>query len=374
MKKRTVAALLLIPLLTGCALPAAERREVEQLRVIQTLGADYAPEGLRLSLAAAAPPGVGEPEPCLSGSGRNFSAALEQIRARSVEEELFTGHVRALLLGEEAAVRGLDDLLGTVCRSADLRLDMPLYLVRDGTAEELMNGVGSGGRGVTEVLQAAELRIERQRGARGGTAAELLRSLSRSGGGLLPALRYEQASESEGRTAAPAGLGVIKDGKLLAWIEEGDCLGADLLRGSCGSRELSVRDLQGLPASLELQRGETRLVPVWNEDGSLRGVDVLARVRAAVLETAADSDEGGALYDDYLTAQLEAAISETLSRVLSLERQLALDFLDLGSRLELAAPTPWRALGQPFGALLPALEISITVRGELSHRYDAKEA
>ena len=39
-----------------------------------------------------------------------------------------------------------------------------------------------------------------------------------------------------------------------------------------------------------------------------------------------------------------------------------------------AAPTPWRALEQPFGALLPALEISITVRGELSHRYDAKEA
>ena len=366
--------LCLLPTLTGCAQLLPESREVEQLQIIQTVGVDYVPGGVGLTLAAAASPGAGGPSPALSGSGATFSAALERIRMTSAEEELFTGHVRTLLVGQEAAEHGVDDLLGTVCRSADLRLDMPFYIVRGGTARELMQGASSGSLGITEILQAAEVRQERRQGSRGSTADEIQRSLLRCGSALVAALSYGDAAESGGKTAVPAGLAVLEEGKLVAWIETDDCLGAELLRGSTGSRELSVLDLGGLPVSLELQQGECAVSPVWNADGGLRGLDIDARVRAAVLETAADSTEGLERYDDYLTGQLEAAVSERLGRILQLARQLELDVTGLGGRIEQADPERWRALEEPLGALLPSLEISITVRGELTHTYDAKEA
>lgn len=374
--KRTVLFSLLFFLLlqlSGCGL-LPERRELEQLLIVQTVGVDYAPGGVKLSLAAAAGQEQPEPPPALTGSGPTFSAALERIRDSSVEEELFTGHVRSLLVGEEAAERGLEDLLGTVCRSADLRLDMPLYLVRGGTAERLMQGAGSESRGVTEILRAADTRRERQQGIRGGCAGTILRSLIRRGGALAPALRYEKAAEDGGMTAVPAGYGVLADGKLCAWIEADEALGADLLLGGTAGRTLDVLDLEGMPATLMLQQGSCRLQPVWDEDGALRGLDVTAQVRAAVLETAADSAVGTEAYDDHMTAQLESAVSDRIGRILRLERQLSLDFLGLEEPLRLASPEHWQQLTEPLGDLLPGLEISITVRGELTHSYDAKDA
>ena len=367
-------SILMLPALTGCTRLLPQRREVEQLQIIQTVGVDYAPGGVRLTLAAAAGPKGEGPGPTLSGSGRTLSAALEAIRDRAAEEELFLGHVRGLLVGQEAAEHGLNDLLGAVCRSADLRLDMPVFLVRGGSASALMEGAASGELGITEILQAARLREERRQGGKGSSAGEIQRSLLRNGSALVTALAYGDAAESGGKTALPAGLGVLAEGKLVAWIEQDDCLGAELLRGRSGSRELSVLDLGGLPVSLELAHGESRVLPVWNEDGSLRGLDILARVSAAVLETAADSAEGLERYDDYLTGQLEAAVSERIGRILQLSRQLELDVTGLAGRMEQSDPERLRALREPFGSLLPGLEISITVRGAITHSYDAKEA
>lgn len=347
---------------------------MEQLRIIQTVGVDYTPGGVKLSLAAASGQEQREPPPALTGSGPTFSAALERIRDSSVEEELFTGHVRGLLVGEEAAEHGLEDLLGTVCRSADLRLDMPLYLVRGGTAEKLMQGAGSESRGITEILRAAETRRLRRQGARDSDAGAILRSLIRRGGALAPALRYEKAAENGGMTAAPAGYGVLAEGKLCAWIEPDEALGADLLLGATAGRTLDVLDLEGMPATLALQQGSCRLVPVWDENGGLRGLDVTAQVRAAVLETAADSAVGSESYDDHMTAQLESAVSDRIGRILRLERQLSLDFLGLEEGLRLSSPDRWQPLTEPLGALLPGLEISITVRGEIAHSFDAKDA
>ena len=174
-------------------------------------------------------------------------------------------------------------------------------------------------------------------------------------------------------TAAPAGYGVLAEGKLCAWIEPDEALGADLLLGGTAGRTLDVLDLEGMPATLMLQQGSCRLLPVWDEDGSLRGLDVTAQVRAAVLETAADSAVGTEAYDDHLTAQLESAVSDRIGRILRLERQLSLDFLGLEG-LRLSSPDRWQPLTEPLGALLPGLEISITVRGEIAHSFDAKDA
>ena len=390
--RRALSLLLCVGLLAGC-LPLggcgslySNYREVEQLRVMQTLGLDDAPGGVTVTLAAAADPAGGAP-PCFSAAGASVSAAIEAARQRSVEEDLFTGHLRQVLVGEAAARRSLEPILTFICRSPDVRLDMPLFILRDCTAREVMTEAGSGERGISEILQAAHGRLDAQAGGHVFTAGELLRSVERRGSGLVCALRYGPASESGGApdagegaasganaaeppytTAAFGGYAVIRGGALCEFLDPDAALGVDFLLNTVGIRELVVRDRFGAPVTLEIARGGTRLQPLWNEDGSLRGIEIYASVTASLLET------GGALSAvesaDYLTGQLEAAVSDRIGAALWLARTLETDYLGLRDRVEQAAPLRARRLETDLGALLPALELSIAVRGELRHSHD----
>ena len=88
--------LLLAPLLIGCGALYAQRREVEQLQVMETLGLDPALGGVVLSLASSS--GVGEGKAlCYSAAGASCSDAMDRLRSRSLEELLFCGHLQHIL-------------------------------------------------------------------------------------------------------------------------------------------------------------------------------------------------------------------------------------------------------------------------------------
>ena len=360
-----------LPLLCGCGALRGGYPRLEQLRVVQTLGVDAAGAGLRLTLATAAGErGAEDDAVCLSAEGPSLPAALSRVQSRSTEETLFCGHVRQLLVGEEVP---LAPLLETICRSADLRLDMPLYLLRGGSAEALMREAGSGSRAITEVLDAVRGELDYRSESRAYTAGQVLRDLQRQGRALLFVLREGRAAESgedgrEAQTALPAGFAVVKDGEVCAWLGTEALLGLSLLRNCFGVQELTIPDRSGRPATLELRQGSSRVRPVWGEDGSLRGLDIGARFSASLLETA-ESPLTEAYVDD-LTARLESAVSERLRVLLTRSKNLEADFLGLGPRVEAAAPLAFRRLETPFPALLPKLEISLAVQSRILHEYD----
>ena len=188
MRKRAYLIILYLltaaPFLSGCGSLYANYREVEQLRVMQTLGIDRAPGGVTVTLAAAADPG-GEVPLCFSGTGESVSAAVESARLHAVEEDLFTGHLKHVLIGEEAARQSIDPFLSYICRSPDARMDMPLFVLRGGSAREAMQAAGNEEKGVAEVLQGAQSKLDTQMGGHVFTAAEVLRACARSGSALI---------------------------------------------------------------------------------------------------------------------------------------------------------------------------------------------
>lgn len=370
-----VLFLCFFPLLAGCSLKSGYPR-LEQLRIIQTLGVDAGDAGLRLSLATAAGGGNGEDAVCLSADGPSFSAALERAESLSTEETLFCGHIRQLVLGEDVA---LEPLLSYIGRSADLRLDTPLYLLRGATAEELLSGAGSESRGVTEILDAVRAELDYRSQSLGFSAGQVLQDLQRQGSTLLCVLRYgdaaentgeaeEEASEEQIRTAAFDGFAVLREAEICDWLEPEELLPISLLRNTMGVQPLTIQDMNGKPAALEIRQGSSRVRPIWREDGSLQGLDITAKLRASLLE-APGSPLSDAYIDD-LTARLEAAVSERLRGLLTRSKTLRADFLGLGPRLEQAAPLAWRRLETPFPELLGKLEISLTVQGRIQHDYD----
>ena len=275
----------------------------------------------------------------------------------------------------------IDPLLRQIARSSDLRLDMPLYLLRGGSAEELMNSSGSGTRSIGEILDALQAELDRHCDSQLFTARQILRDEQRQGSALLCALSASDAAENENsavderavetekaRTAVLSGFAVLRDGEICAWLDREELLGISLLRGCFRSREIRLEDMNGHGAILEISEGRSRLKPVWNEDGGLSGLDIRVTVGASLLES--EQKEISDPYVNDLTAKLEAAVSEELRGLLTRSKSLRADFLGLGPQVEEASPLAFRQLETAFPALLPKLEISLSVQGALLHSND----
>ncbi len=404
--------ILALPLLTGCGSIYSNYREVEQILAVQTMGLDRLPGGVLLSLAAPSAARQDGKPVYLSGTGESISLAMERVRNYSNEEDIFPAHINHLVVGEDTARQGIDFCLNYLCRSPEMRIDTPLYVVRDCRAYDLISGVISSGTGICEVLQSVKTNADERSDSYIFTADQVLRNLERYGSCLLCALEYSEATEVSGggsgqgsgssgqesggsgksggnaqassgdsgesgggMTAAVSGYAIIKDGKLCGFIDRDRAVGASFLMDLAAVTRIDVSDRDGRAVTLDVSQGGTKLRPVWADDGELQGLNISADVTASILEMDAEIPEGTSEeFEDYITAQLENAISERISSVLRLSRRLEADFLGLAGRVEMSDPVKFRNMERSFTEALPELELRVSVSGTLNHTNNLKDA
>lgn len=409
-----------LPALSGCGSIYSNYREIQQLMVVQTMGIDREKGGVQVSMAAAAEASGGGPRR-MSAQGSTVTAAIDRAYKLSYEEEIFFSHVNHLLVGEAAAEEGLDAFLDYVSQSPTMRIDIPLYIVRGGTANQAVMEVGDSSKGISEVMQTVHESFASPSNSRVFTVADTINSLRRYGSALVCAVECVPSSESvspgksesaqgggeqntqegegqntqqgeeqnpqpeEGQNAqdktqgenplmaVPAGYAVIRDGKLCKFIEPEEAVAVGLLTGSLPITDITVTDRNGKNASLELNQGSAQIVPVWGGKGQLKGLNIQAQVSASVLETDNWQHGSSSEYINHLTAQLESAVSQRLSSLLRTSMKLKADFLGLAGQVERKSPENYRLMSQRFSELLPGLELQITVSGQLSHTNDMKD-
>lgn len=411
--KRFLSLLIIIcflPALSSCSV-YANYREIQQLMVVQSMGLDREKGTVQVSMAAAAEASGGGPKR-MTAQGATITAAIDRAYKLSYEEEVFLPHVNHLLVGEAAAEEGLEDFLDYICQSPAMRIDMPIYIVRDGTASQAVMEVGDGSKGIAEVMQSVREAFASPSNSQVFTVADTVNSLARFGSALICAIRCETPTETvdtekkadsgQGNqaqnqqqqnpeqgsgeesgektsqeqkplTASPAGYAVIREGKLCKFIEPEETAAVGLLTGSLPITDITVKDRNGKNAALELNQGSAEITPVWGGKGELKGLNIQVQVGASVLES--DNRDSGSSneYIDQLTAQLESAVSQQLNSLLRSSMKLKADFLGLAGRVERSSPENYRLMSQPFPELLPGLELQITVSGQLSHTNDMKE-
>lgn len=421
--KRFLSLLIIIcalPALSGCGSIYSNYREIQQLMVIQTMGIDREKGGVQVSMAAAAEASGGGPRR-MSAQGSTVTAAIDRACKLSYEEEIFFSHVNHLLVGEAAAEEGLDTFLDYVSQSPTMRIDIPLYIVRGGTANQAVMEVGDSSKGISEVMQTVHESFASPSDSQVFTVADTINSLLRYGSALVCAVECVPSSESvspgkaeseqqssgqsaqggEGQSAqqgeeqkpqavegqnsqdktqgenplmaVPAGYAVIRDGKLCKFIEPEEAAAVGLLTGRLPITGITVTDRNGKNATLELNQGSADIVPIWGGKGQLKGLNIQAQVIASVLETDNWQQSSSNEYINHLTAQLESAISQRLSSLLRTSMKLKADFLGLAGQVERKSPENYRLMSQRFSELLPGLELQITVSGQLSHTNDMKE-
>lgn len=438
--KRYISILIIISSLLslgGCGGIHTNYREIQQLMVVQTMGLDREEGSVRVSMAAAAEASGSGPRR-MSATGGTVSTAIDRAYELSYEEEIFFSHVNHILIGEAAAEEDMDSFLDYLYQSPELRIDIPLYIVREGTAEQAVMEVGDGSRGISEVMQAVREIFATASNSQVFTVADTIRSLDRYGSALICAIRCEPGSESfvpqtsgnsgsdggeggqgekkqddgenqqtqaaqeeentqaagnedtgggeeqgeaeaaaqEGKPlmAGIAGYGVIRDGKLCKYLEPELSVAVGLMTGGVPISFIAVEDMDGRSCSLEVYEGSAQLNPVWAGPGELKGLELQVEVTASVMESGPSQSSGTEEYINYLTGQLESAVSDQLNSLLQSSMQLKADFLGLAGKVERSSPENFRLMEQDFTEILPSLELQISVSGRLSHTNDMKEA
>lgn len=397
--KRALCILLvlaMLPSLCACGSIYSNYREMEQLLVLQTMGLDTADGGVRLSLASAADTEKGSSPIRLEVEGVNISSAFDRTQNYSFEESLFFSHIGSLLIGEDAARLGIDDAMNYICQAPRLRMDMPVYIIRGSTAAESIMGTGDEGKGISEILMGVREYLENRSAGTLFTAADIERSSLRYGSALACALELspsiqdsssaagsgeaqggsgasQKSSGAGSSTVAAAGYAVLKDSRLCAYLSMEQGLGVCFLLNSVGRNDIVVTDSRGSSVTMEINCGSCGITPVWDSSGALSRVDVSASVRASVTEINGKSDLDDAEYADYLTGQLESYVSDRISYVLRISRQLNADFLGLAGTVERSSPSEYAAMDKPFTEIFPTLELRVTVKGQLSHSNDTRQ-
>lgn len=187
--KRVLVCLSALFVLTGCEmLPFA--RELESTMLVQVLGVDWTQE--EVTLTGANDPGTGEAT-LLSASGRSMDEAKNRLKGMG-EEYVSLTHVRQLILGEQT---DLATVLEAALEEPALGQSATVWIVEEGSAKDLMEGVGGGGKRLSS--------IELNSGVSPVTVLQSLMRLEETGQVEIPVLAADE------QMLVPAGTYLVQE-------------------------------------------------------------------------------------------------------------------------------------------------------------------
>lgn len=361
-----VAAALL--LLGGCksGMLYADMREIDQLELIQTVGLDAAADGVTATAAGGKRVGAESPV-VLENTSPTAARAMRLMQNYSSKKYIFYGHVRYLLIGEDAAREGLGKYLDYVERSVELRLSTGLLIVKDGTANELIRLTSTESESTADLLASLEKDVRLMSESRVGSCGEAAESLAESGTALIAAVQSEQ--EDGHRCIASAGYAVFRDGMLAAYIDTDTARAVNLLTGEVEGDVTELDDGRGGLAALRITSGKSSFRAEFSGDEPVR-ILIKARVTANIEELGerVDPYDPAELAD--LERQLAALEAARIERALSLMRELSCDYLGIGAKLRLAHPVRLGRLGGRLGETVAGAETEVRVEAKIERTYD----
>lgn len=357
-----------ILLLSGCgnaALPYA--REMGDMALLRTMGVDAEGEGeVRVTVStgkrAVGLQGESQPPLVLSARGRSLSAACLSMQGLS-DSYVFYGYVDQLLLGEDAALAGVEPVLDYFSRDVELGLGAQVWIIR---GERAQTAVAAGKEtGVDSRL--ATLQTDSEMGAAGmtRTAGEVFSSLLEQGCAYLPALQVTEPEEGTGETVLlEAGYGILRDGKLVGYLEGEGAKGLELLTGQTAEDILEI-ELPSGQAVARVTDSVLRCEPVFQGDELVR-IRLNCRVITELAEFHTPMEQSEL---EQLKKALEERESLRLQRVMDQLRSWGTDCAGLGRQIAQANPARWGAIGAEWERLFTTIPMEISVQVTLSRTY-----
>ena len=349
---------------TGCSKTGGlsiNYRPIEYLKLIHTIGFDTHKDGLRLSVSGGEKNNQGIIR--LSASGKNISDALATVQKYSAKEELYYAHTRYILVGEDYAKNGLGDVMQYLESSNQLRSDLPLFILRNGQAKDLIQYAGGKENSTFEVLEAVVRDCTRRGDAYPFTCGDIACFNAEYGSSLACALNIVSTkeintnAEDDQLTPIVSGFGVIKNGNLVGYLSENAAKGVCFLLGEFGTGELTI-NVDKQPTSLRIRSVDTTLCPTFGNRGTMTDLTIKMDIDATLEE----HEQQDQVDFQKLNQSFSNEASQWIEEILQTMRNTQTDFLGLGARIAISYPKEWENNPLDWETQLKSLPMHTDVR------------
>ena len=365
----TLLCLAVVLLCSGCSTPGLE---LKNRLIVQAIGIDALPQGVRLTVQAlntemaGNPNGSGESGAVtrtLLSEGKTVSEAISALSKQTGKRPLLSQN-QAIVFGRETAEKGLFSYLDFFVRDPSSRLTVPVVL-SDTTAQELVSAqLGENilsADSITELLQA-----ERYAPTQVSQALYALMNRMQSDvtNAYLPVVRAE--TQQEEVRLVLCGVSVFSKDRLDFALDEEEIMVLSLLTKNGAGGYWTVEDAnRKAQTTVHIRKADVSMQSRLKDETPVFSLRLF--VTGDVVET--ESAAPFSLTKEYLKdtrtllkEKIEEAVRAALAHCLVSENA---DPFGLGQRLRQRYPKRFSALFSDWHAVLPEVKYEVEVEAEL---------
>lgn len=383
MKRFVLSLLIMIVLLmtvTGCW----NRRELNELGIVLGMGIDKVGKEYQVTVQVVQPGEVTQK----GTSGRSpvttyqekGTSIMQTVRRMStlIPRRSYFAHLRMLVIGEELAREGMAEVLDYLSRDHEFRTDFYIVVAKGMRANDILNILVP-----IEKIPAQNLFTKLEMSERNWAAIgtikldELINDMVSKGkdpiitGILASAVKTGNSKANVEMVDSPArlkytGLAVLKEDKLVGWLNEIDSKSYNYIQGKVKSTVVEVRCAEGGKIGIELIRTKEKTKAIIKNGKPGIQVEIKAEGNVADVECAdLDLNATKTIYD--LEKKTEQTIQKHLTTsVKKIQEKYHSDIFGFGEVIHRQHPKVWKRLennwDKEFSDLTVEIKTDVKIR------------
>jgi spore germination protein KC len=381
--KRIVAILVLFSLclpVTGCW----NSRELTDMSIVVGMGIDSVPNSDNysvsfqivnagaLSTQGGAQVGLGAlPFVTYSSQDESLFGALRKA-SRKVPRRLFFGHIQLVVIGEEAAKKGINDLFDFMERSHEVRLSSTVLISRGTTAEEVVSivtplektpsiGISRKSRITSQVwAENADTNVKEIINDLVGPGEPIIGGIQINGDRKFASTERNTKNSQPPSYVLVNGISLMKNGKLIGWMDN------HLARGVMWTRNEMKGTVMNLPCEeagtkdvVVVVRSITKVKPNL-QDGKPKFL-IHIKEEGVLGETSCSDDLNNRKAIQRIQDKWAAQTKKEVAATITAAQKAESDVLGFGSFLQKSYPKQWKKLEKNWPHTFSESEYEIQV-------------
>ena len=363
MVKRILCAFVIVAVmftLTGCERSEMLTREVENFELIRTMAVDK--ENGQIKLTASTGIGIdNQPGKIYTTTGATVAEAMENLRRSYTRSEAFFAYTEHILIGQDA-YDCLSTVLDLVSRSIDLRMDANIYIVRNSSAQELIQNCQGEQTTASDMLTSVVREVTRVNRGYVYTCLDVISNLATDGCALITSIQTSESKEKSDSApeydVLPVGFAIVKEDEVVGFTDQAATAGTVMLNNISNMQTFSLGDI-----TVQVTQTHTKIT-----SDDFKNIKVQVTAHAGVIEASGQVQ----LTDDSVREQLERKLAtkllQQIKQSLITAQQHGTDFCSIGNALEMQHPTAYRQID--WQQYFTQAKFDITIKANIQRTYD----
>lgn len=296
-----------------------------------------------------------------SGTGEDTLEAIQMIQTK-LSREVFRGHHRVIVIGEQLARRGLADVLDNYSRDPDIRLRADALVVKGSTAKKFLEASSP----LENIPAIGAQKEHAQTGGLGDTSLVnfLIAGTSDGINPILPAIKLIHASKKQDETVFE-GFQIVggaifnKDLKLVGYLNMQKWLTTLWLVNRLSKQTITATVSKGKgSASLYMTKIDRKIIPTIR--GNTIKCDIVLSGEGTIQENNTNLDLTQPKNLTLLEHALEKkAEKQTLQTIKKVQKQYGTDIFGLGEAVHQKYPSQWKVLKKNWTKQFRKVQVSV---------------